>query len=143
MYQLITIVGNLGRDPELRYLQSGKAVANFPIAVSERWSDGNGGTKDRTTWFRITVWGNQAETCNQYLTKGSRALVVGTLVADENGNPKSWVKKDGSGAGASFEISATTVRFLTPKSSGQNGDESDSDEGGESDYSVSNEPLPF
>ena len=65
------IIGNLGRDPELRYLQSGTAVCNLNVAVSESWSDRQSGERrEKTTWYRVAVWGAQAENCNQYLSKG-------------------------------------------------------------------------
>ena len=105
-YQSVTIVGNLGRDPEMRYTPKGDAVTDFSIAASRR--------KDETVWFRVSVWGAQAEACNQYLKKGSKALVVGRLVADADGNPKIFKYKDGT-AGSSFEVSAYEVKFLDSK----------------------------
>jgi single-strand DNA-binding protein len=103
-YQSITIVGNLGKDPDMKYSPDGKAVTNFSVATSFG--------KDKTTWFKVAVWGAQAESCNQYLQKGSKVLVTGYLQSGENGGPKVWTAKDGS-VGASFEISANTVRFLS------------------------------
>jgi len=67
------IVGNLGGDPELRYMQNGRAVCNFSVAVSERWRDRQTNEQqERTTWYRVAVWGPQAENCNTYLAKGRR-----------------------------------------------------------------------
>ena len=74
MYQKIIIVGNLGRDPEMRFTPEGNPVTSFSVAASRRYKD-----KDETTWFRVTVWGKQAETANQYLQKGSKVLVEGRL----------------------------------------------------------------
>ena len=105
-YQSITIVGHLGRDVTLRFTPKGDAVADFSIAASRR--------KDETVWFRVSVWGAQAEACNQYLKKGSKALVVGRLVADADGNPKTFQYKDGT-TGSSFEVSAYDVKFLDSK----------------------------
>jgi single-strand DNA-binding protein len=105
-YQSITIVGHLGRDPEMRYTPKGDAVTDFSIAASRR--------KDDTVWFKVSVWGAQAEACNQYLHKGSKALVVGRLVAGDDGNPKTFTRKDGT-TGSSFEISAYEVKFLDSK----------------------------
>lgn len=112
MYQAMTIVGYLGHDPELRYTPSGTAIANFNVATSE-WrpgKDGKGG-QAITTWFRVSVFGNQAEACNNHLVKGSLVLVDGSLRGDEGGNPRIWTRKDGT-PGASFELTARNVRFL-------------------------------
>ena len=104
MYHRIIICGNLGSDPTMKYTPDGKAVTTFSVAASNR--------KDETTWFRVSVWGNQAESCNQYLHKGSKVLVDGRLDPDKNtGAPKVFQKKDGSW-GSSFDVYADTVRFL-------------------------------
>jgi single-strand DNA-binding protein len=109
MYSKIIIIGNLGRDPELRFTPGGDPVTTFSVATSRRY-----GEKDETTWFRVSVLGKQAETCNQYLHKGSKVLVEGALKADAQGNPRTYERKDGTWS-ASYEITAETVRFLTPK----------------------------
>jgi primosomal replication protein N len=70
MYHKVILVGNLGRDPEMRYSPSGQAVTNFSIATSEKWTDTQGQQQERTLWWRVSVWGRLAETCNQYLKKG-------------------------------------------------------------------------
>lgn len=111
MYQRIVLVGNLGRDPEMRYTPNGTPVTSFSVATSRRYTASDGQMKDETLWFRISVWGKQAETCNQYLSKGRQVLVEGALVGDENGGPRVWVGQDGK-ARASFEVRAQTVRFL-------------------------------
>ena len=124
MYQKIIIIGNLGRDPEMRYTPEGSPVTSFSVATSRRFGD-----KEETTWFRVTVWNKQAETCNQYLHKGSKVLVEGRLRPDNNGNPNVFQRKVGTW-GASYEITADTVRFLTPKGEegGQNFGPMDDDE---------------
>ena len=111
MYHTIIVVGNLGRDPEMRYTPSGQAVTNLSVATSRKYTDSSGEQHDETVWFRVSVWGRQAETVNQYLRKGRQVLIEGRLVPDENGNPRIWNRQDGSPA-ASFEINAQTVRFL-------------------------------
>jgi len=114
-YQQIIVVGNLGRDPEMRYTPAGKAVTNFSVADGRKWTDRDGVEHDETLWFRVSVWDKQAEACNQYLKKGSMVLVEGRITGDpETGGPKIYPRNDGF-AGASFEISATTVRFLSKK----------------------------
>lgn len=116
MFHTIIIVGNLGRDPEMRYLPSGQAVTNFSIATSRQYTGSDGQQVKETIWFRITAWGKQAETCNQYLKKGSKVLVEGRLNPDPStGGPRIWTKNDGS-SGASFEVTASTVRFLSSRS---------------------------
>ena len=103
------IVGNLGRDPELRYLQSGTAVCNLNVAVSESWSDRQSGERrEKTTWYRVAVWGAQAENCNQYLSKGSRVLVTGTVSA------RGYTNNAGEAA-ASLELRARDVRFMSSR----------------------------
>lgn len=113
MYQSITVIGNLGRDPEMKFSPSGKAVTSFSIADTRQYKNGSGELVKETTWFRVEVWGNQAEACNTYLKKGSLVLVEGRMKSDINtGNPRVYQKKDQSWA-ASFEIQANNVKFLS------------------------------
>ena len=115
MYHKIIIVGNLGRDPEMRYIPSGQAVTNFSVATSRKYTNSDDQLVDETTWFRVSVWGRQAEACNQYLRRGSRVLVEGRMRPDPaTGNPRIWTRQDGT-PGASFEVTASTVRFLTSR----------------------------
>jgi len=121
MYQKLVIVGNLGTDPEMRYTPSGQAVTNFNVATNRRYTSSDGNQVDETTWFRVSVWGKQAESTNQYLKKGNKVLVEGRLNPDrETGGPRLWTRKDGTSA-ASFEITADTVRFLTPRAEAESG----------------------
>jgi len=115
MYQKIIVVGNLGGDPEMRYMPDGTAVTNFSMATSRRWTDGGTGEpREETTWFRVSVWRKQAETANQYLSKGSKVLVEGRLRPDTSGGPRTFTRHDGT-VGASFEITADMVRFLSSR----------------------------
>ena len=111
MYQRLVLVGNLGRDPEMRYTPQGTPVTSLSVATSRRYNTADGQTKEETIWFRVSVWGKQAEPCNQYLTKGQKVLVEGTLVGDENGSPRIWTDKEGKPR-SSFEVRANTVQFL-------------------------------
>ncbi|HKZ55034.1 MAG TPA: single-stranded DNA-binding protein [Anaerolineales bacterium] len=111
MFHKIVLVGNLGRDPEMRYTPAGQAVTNLSVATNRTWTDSSGVSTKETVWFRVSVWGKQAEACHQYLKKGRQVLVEGRLTPDENGNPRMWKRQDGSPA-ASFEVNAQTVRFL-------------------------------
>jgi single-strand DNA-binding protein len=114
-YHTIIFVGNLGRDPEMRYTPSGQAVTDFSVAVNDNYTNSSGEKIKRTIWIRVSTWGKQAETCNQYLKRGKKVLVEGRLVTDPNtGGPRIWERNDGSKT-ASFEVSAQTVRFLSQR----------------------------
>jgi single-strand DNA-binding protein len=116
MYQKITIAGNLGRDPEMRFTPSGQAVTNLNVATSHQYTTNSGEKVKETTWFRVSVWGKSAESCNQYLKKGAKILVEGRVTVDkETGNPRVYEAKDGTWR-SSLEITAQTVRFLDSKS---------------------------
>ncbi|MFN2273941.1 MAG: single-stranded DNA-binding protein [Anaerolineales bacterium] len=138
MFHTIIVVGNLGRDPEMRYTPSGQAVTNLSVATSRKYTDSSGELRDETIWFRVSVWGRQAETVNQYLRKGRQVLIEGRLVPDENGNPRIWNRQDGSPA-ASFEISAQTVRFL----GGRDDSGYDASESSPSSAVESEDDIPF
>lgn len=122
MYQKLTIVGNLGGDPEMRYMPDGTAVTSFSVATNRRWNDQSGQPVNETTWFRVSVWGKRAETANQYLSKGSRVLVEGRLQPDkETGGPRIWAKQDGTAA-ASFEVRALDFQFMSARGEDTGGD---------------------
>ena len=114
-YHTLLIVGNLGRDPEMRYTQNGSAVTSLNVATNKTYTDQAGQQVKKTVWFRVSVFGKQAESCNEYLKKGSLILVEGEINADEDGNPKIFTRNDGS-SGASYEVMAKNVRFLSTKS---------------------------
>lgn len=113
MYQRITLVGNLGNDPEMRYLPDGKPVTNFSMATNRKWTNQQTGEPgEETVWWRVSIFGPQAEACNQYLSKGRQVLVEGRMRPDPGtGGPKIWNRQDGTPA-ASFELTAQTVQFL-------------------------------
>ncbi len=109
------LIGNLGRDPELRYTQSGQSVANFTLATSENWVGRDGQKQERTEWHRIVVWGKSAENCAQYLAKGRTVYVEGRIQSRE------WEDKEGNKR-QTTEIVAQTVQFLGgPRGSGGGG----------------------
>jgi single-strand DNA-binding protein len=115
MYHKVILVGNLGRDPEPRYLPSGTMVCNFSMATSEKWTGQDGQQQERTIWWRVAVFGKAGEACNEYLKKGSKVLVEGRMVADpKTGNPRIWTGQDGQ-ARASFEVNAAAVKFLSSR----------------------------
>lgn len=115
MYQQTTLIGNLGGDPEMRYTPSGIPVTSFSMAVTRNWADANGQRQEKTTWFRITAWRKLAETASQYLVKGSKVLVVGTVE-----EPRAYTDRDGN-LRASLEVTADTIRFLSPNPNAQHG----------------------
>ena len=102
-FQKLIIVGNLGRDPELKYLGDGTAVCNLSVATNRTWNDSAGQKQTETTWFRVTCWRKQAEIAAQYLTKGRQVMIEGRLKPDATGNPTVYQKNDGT-SGASFEV---------------------------------------
>lgn len=121
MYHTIIIVGNLGRDPEMRYTPSGQAVTTMNVASNRQYTGSDGNLVKVTIWFHVSVWGKQAEACSQYLKKGSKVLIEGRLTPDPTtGGPRIWTRQDGS-AGASFEVNAATVRFLTSRGEAEAG----------------------
>ena len=122
MFQKLLIAGNLGRDPEMRYMPDGTAITNLNVATNRRWTDKTTGqTQEETTWFRVSVWGRQAETANQYLARGRQVLIEGHLRPDPHtGGPKLFTRQDGS-VGASFELVADRVQFLGANGNVANG----------------------
>lgn len=106
MYSNHVIIGNLGRDPELRYLPSGVAVCAFSVAVNRKWTDRDGVARDETVWYKVTAWDKLAETCSQYLSKGRQVLVEGDRL-----QARAYLNKQGEAA-ASLELSARAVKFL-------------------------------
>jgi single-strand DNA-binding protein len=136
MYQQITLVGNLGSDPEMRYTPSGLPVTTFSLAVSKSWTTQDGQRQDKTTWFRITAWRAQAETCSKYLTKGQRVLVAGEL--DE---ARIWTDKEGNPR-VSLEVTAQVVRFLSTRADSMGGSSGPSAQENNSEVSAE-EDIPF
>jgi single-strand DNA-binding protein len=105
------LVGNLGRDPELRQTPNGQSVVNFTLATSETWTDKTGERVERTEWHRIVVWGKTAENCHQYLSKGRTVYIEGRIQTRE------WEDKDGNKR-YTTEINANTVNFIGPRTDG-------------------------
>lgn len=115
-FNKVIIVGNLGKDPELRYTPQGNAVCNFSVATNEKRRDRSGEMQDITLWFRVTLWGKQAETASKYLTKGSPVYVEGRLRVEE------WTDRDGKNR-FTLDVNATDLQFINAG----RGDESGSD----------------
>ncbi|WP_420208473.1 single-stranded DNA-binding protein [Candidatus Electronema sp. JC] len=108
MINKVILIGNLGGDPELKYVQDGTAVATFNVATSERWKGQDGQMKEQTEWHRVVAWRRLAETCNEYLHKGSKVYIEGKL------QTRKWQDKDGHDRWTT-EVVARDVQFLTPK----------------------------
>ena len=106
MYQKIILIGNLGQDPEMRYMSDGTPVTSFSVAVNRTWNDPSGERQQRTTWFRVSAWRRLAETCNQYLSKGRLVYVEGDIQES-----KPFQGRDGEWR-ASLNVTAQVVRFL-------------------------------
>lgn len=128
MLNKIMLIGNLGRNPELSYTPSGKAVTKFSVAVSRRMNDRETGERrEETTWFNIVAWERLAETMNQYLHKGDKVYIEGRMTSHK------YTNKDGVEVTA-WDVTATDMQMLTPKgasqqsSGGQTGGYSDADE---------------
>ena len=104
-FNKITLIGNLGRDPELRYTPQGTAVCDFSVAVNDRKRDKAGEWQDVTTWFKITFWGKQAENASKYLTKGRQAYIEGRLQVEE------WTDRDGNNR-FTLAVQGSDIQFL-------------------------------
>ena len=107
----VMLIGNLGKDPELRFTPNGRAVARFPVATSEQWTDQQGQREDRTEWHNVVVWGKQAETCGQYLAKGRQVFIEGSIRSrqyDDKEGQKRYIT----------EVIAQRVQFLGGRGEG-------------------------
>jgi single-strand DNA-binding protein len=111
-FNKIIVVGNLGRDPELRFTPQGTPVCTFSVASNERRKDRTGEQQDLTTWFRVTVWGKQAETVSKYLTRGRSVYVEGRLHVEE------WTDKEGKPR-HTLEVNASDVQFIDGGGAGE------------------------
>ncbi|MFC2613722.1 MAG: single-stranded DNA-binding protein, partial [Eikenella corrodens] len=111
MLNKVILIGNLGRDPEVRYLPSGDAVANFSIATSENWKDRNGQRQERTEWHNISMFGRLAEIAGQYLKKGSKVYIEGRIQS------RKYTGKDGIERTA-YDIVASEMKMLDGRNSG-------------------------
>jgi single-strand DNA-binding protein len=126
-YQSVVIVGNLGRDPEIHVTPLGQSVCHLSVATTRSHKE-DGEVKSITSWFQVSTWGKTAESCKEYLKQGAKILVEGQLNADpKTGGPRVFTRQDGT-AGASYEINANKVKFLSslPDVSTETDDDKDS-----------------
>ena len=130
-FNKIILVGNLGRDPELRYTPQGAAVCSFSMATNEKRKDKSGESQDVTTWFKVTLWRNQAENAAKYLTKGSPVYIEGRLRIEE------WTDRDNNKR-YTLDVQATDMQFISAgRGEGGGGDYSG---GGHDDYDTHSGP---
>jgi single-strand DNA-binding protein len=106
----VMIIGRLGRDPEMRYTPSGRPVTTFSVATSRSWNTSDGERRQETEWFNVVAWGNLAEICNQYLTKGKQVFIEGRL------QTRSWEDSEGN-RNSSVEINANEMIMLGDRKS--------------------------
>ncbi len=145
MYQKVTIIGNLGGDPEMRYMPDGTAVTSFSVATNRKWKNKNGEPGEETVWLRVSAWRRLAETTHQYLSKGRQVFVEGRLTADkETGGPRVWTGNDGQPC-AGFELMALAVKFLSSGGgmADVGGGASRPASGGAPDVPVAEDEIPF
>jgi len=107
----VILVGNLGRDPEVRYTKSGQAVTTFSLATTERWTNKDGGREEKTEWHRIVAWGKLGEICGEYLSKGKQVYIEGRIQTRE------WEDNDGNKR-STTEINANNMVMLGQAGSG-------------------------
>lgn len=113
MYQKVIIIGRLGRDPEMRYTPDGTPVTSFSVATDRRWTDQSGQQQQRTVWWRVSAWRRLAETCNQFMTKGSLVMIEGEIT-----EPRTYQAKDGTWR-ANLDLTANAVRLLSGRGEAQ------------------------
>lgn len=145
-FNKMILIGNLGRDPELRYTPQGDPVCNFSVAVNERRRDKSGEFQDEVTWFRVTLWRNMAENASKYLTKGSPVYIEGRLKVDD------WQDREGKDR-YTLNVTATDMHFIGSArsddySSGSEGSSDnsvseDSSDAGNESKGLDDEEIPF
>jgi single-strand DNA-binding protein len=133
-FNKIIIVGYLGRDPEIRYSSQGTAICDFSVATTERRKDKSGEPQEVTTWFRVSLFGRQAEVAHQYLTKGRQVYVEGSL------SQREWTDQNGA-TRTSLEVRGTDIQFIAPHSESEQPQAASARAGaGESRVTTSAEP---
>ncbi|WP_432719311.1 single-stranded DNA-binding protein [Jeongeupia wiesaeckerbachi] len=132
----VILIGNLGRDPEVRYLPNGDAVCNFSIATTENWKDKSGQKQEKTEWHNITMYRRLAEIASQYLKKGSSVYIEGKL------QTRKWQDKQTGADRYTTEIIADQMQMLGGRSGGGAGGSMDQGGGGYDDFNQSYAPAP-
>ena len=136
-YEQTIIIGNVGRDPELKYLPSGSAVCNFSVAVTTRWNDRQSGERrERTTWYNCSSFNKSAEILNQYVKKGSQIMIEGTVSA------RAYMGNDGEPR-ASLDIRVNNFQFLGGRDGDGGGNYDDGNYGGNQGNPQELDDIPF
>jgi single-strand DNA-binding protein len=140
----VILIGNLGRDPEIRYTQAGEPIANFTLATNEAWTDKSGQKQERTEWHRVEVFGKAAQVARDYLSKGRSVYLEGTVRYDE------WTDKDGNKRNTTkIRISGPNSRLVLLGGRGESGPsrggptEPAAEGGGADDFQATDDDVPF
>ena len=138
----VILIGNLGRDPEIRYTQSGEPIANFSLATTEKWTGKDGNKQERTEWHRVEVFGKTAQVVRDYVTKGKPIYIEGSIRYDE------WTDKDGNKQKMTkIRVSGPNSRLVLLGGRGEGGPKAASDApaapGGGEDFQASDDDVPF
>src|SRR5262245_22347840 len=145
----VILIGNLGRDPEIRYTQGGEPIANFSLATNEAWTDRSGNKQERTEWHRVEVFGKAAQVVRDYLSKGRQVYVEGSIRYDE------WTDKDGNKRNTTkIHIGGPNSRLVLLGGRGEGGGPGgggggrggpgpEGEGGGGGDFQVSDDDVPF
>jgi len=146
----VILIGNLGKDPEIRYTQSGEPIANFSLATNEVWNDKSGQKQERTEWHRVEVFGKTAQICRDYLSKGRSVYIEGSIRYDE------WTDKDGNKRNTTkIRVSGPNSRVVLlggrgeggggggPRSGGGAPPAESPAEGGGEDFQATDDDVPF
>ena len=112
MFNKMTLIGNVGSDPEMRYTPNGNPVTSFSVATNRRYTTSEGEQREETEWFRVSAWNRLSETCNQYVVKGMRVYVEGSFSSRE------WTDQEGQ-TRTSLEINCNEIRFLSRNNTDQ------------------------
>ena len=134
----VMIIGNVGRDPEMRYLQSGEPVTTFSVATNRRWTGGDGQPREETEWHNVVAWRKLAEQCNEYLTKGRKVYIEGRL------QTRSWDGPDGQKRYRT-EIVANSMMMMDqrPRDGMSNGEDREAVPAGHDENMIDLEDTPF
>ncbi|HLA78757.1 MAG TPA: single-stranded DNA-binding protein [Vicinamibacteria bacterium] len=135
----VILIGNLGRDPEMRYTQGGEPIANFSLATSESWTDKTGNKQERTEWHKVEVFGKVAQVVRDYCTKGKQIYIEGSIRYDE------WTDKDGNKRySTKIRVSGPNSRLVLLGSRGDGGSRPSAvQEGPPEEVHVTDDDVPF
>jgi single-strand DNA-binding protein len=135
----VILIGNVGRDPEVRYLPSGDAVANFSLATTETWKDKQGGKQERTEWHNVSVFGKLAEIVRDYVTKGKQVYLEGSIATEE------WTDKEGAKRKTTkVKLSGPRAQLVLLGGGGRGKEESTPrQEAPVEEFQVSDDDVPF